>query len=432
MPSVAFYTLGCKVNQYESAALASLFAGHGYHIVDPGTGADVYVINTCTVTGTADQKSRQAVRRAVRRNPNATVVVTGCYAQLSPEKVAAIPGVDIVIGTSGRKEMVKMVEKAMTTGSRIVRVHDFTDDCAFEEIPALFEARTRAYLKIQEGCRDFCTYCLVPYARGPLRSRFPDAVLQEAERLVAAGFKELVLTGINIGNYGIELSPTVGLHRLISLILELPGVARVRLSSIEPGNVVPGLGDLMADEPRFCPHLHLPLQSGDDDILRLMGRRYRTADYRAMVGRLRERMPDVSVSTDVMVGFPGETEAAFTNTVSFIHETGFSGLHVFKFSPRPGTPAQTFSGQVHGREKERRLRLLLEESGDLTAAFAARFVGRVVHVLVERMCPEGFCEGFSEHYLPVAFEGAEESAGRIVPVKISAFDKGVLNGFSSF
>ncbi|MEW6173468.1 MAG: tRNA (N(6)-L-threonylcarbamoyladenosine(37)-C(2))-methylthiotransferase MtaB [Bacillota bacterium] len=428
MPTVAFHTLGCKVNQYESAAMASLFAGHGYQVVDPGTAADVCVINTCTVTGTADQKSRQAIRRAVRQNPNAIVVVTGCYAQLAPTRIADIPGVDLVIGTTGRKEIVKLVEEAKTTGGRIIRVQDYTGDCAFEEIPALFSARTRAYLKVQEGCRDFCTYCLVPYARGPLRSRLPDAVLQEAERLLATGFKELVLTGINIGNYGIDLKPPVGLHRLIQLILQLPGVARLRLSSIEPGEVVSSLGDLMANEPRFCPHLHVPLQSGDDTVLKLMGRKYRTADYRALISRLRERMPDVSVTTDVMVGFPGETDAAFANTASFIRETGFSGLHVFKFSPRPGTPAAAFPDRVHGKEKERRLRLLLQQSRNLTEAFAARFVGRMVHVLVERMNNEGFYEGFSEHYLPVVFKKPGGVTGSVIPVKITAFDKGALTG----
>lgn len=429
MKAVAFYTLGCKVNQYETAALASLFARRGYRVVeDFEAPADVYVVNTCTVTKTADQKSRQAIRRAVRRNPAAVVVVTGCYAQVNPEAVAGIPGVDVVVGTRGREKLVDLVEEAVSAGRRVVAVEDFPARCEFEELPTLFSARTRAYLKIQEGCEDYCTYCLVPYARGPSRSRKPDAVLREARRLLDAGFKELVLTGIHIGRYGLDLEPPVGLAEIVARLLDLPELARLRLSSIEPGEVTPALVELMAAEPRLCPHLHIPLQSGDDAVLRRMGRRYTTADYRALVYFLCERLPEIALTTDVMVGFPGETEASFERTVVFVREIAFSGLHVFRFSPRPGTPAAGFPGPVPEPEKERRLKVLQKVGAELAHAFATRFLGRVVQVLVEGRNRENLWEGLSAHYLPVVFPAEEDLAGSVVPVGVEAVSGRVLQG----
>lgn len=417
--AVAFYTLGCKVNQYETAALASLFARRGYRIVENFESvADVYVINTCTVTGTAAQKSRQAIRRAIRRNPEAVVVVTGCYAQVDPEAVAGIPGVDVVVGTFGREGLVDLVEEAMRTGRQVVTVREFPAGCEFEELPALFTTRTRAYLKIQEGCRDFCTFCLVPYARGPLRSRKPEAVLAEARRLLAAGFKEVVLTGIHIGLYGCDLQPPVTLAELVARVLELPGIERLRLSSLEPTEVTPELVALIARDSRFCPHLHIPLQSGDDGVLRRMGRRYTTAAYAETVHFLRAKVPEIAITTDVMVGFPGETDAAFARSVAFVRQIGFAGLHVFKFSPRPGTPAATFPDQVPEPVKEKRLRFFLEVDAALGHAFAVRFSGRMVNVLVEGKNEVGFWEGLSEHYLPVAFTGGRDLRGLIVPVQV--------------
>lgn len=428
MRSVAFYTLGCKVNQYESAALASLFARRGYRVVeDFETVADVYVVNTCTVTATADQKSRKAVRRATRRNPEAVVVVTGCYAQLNPEAVARIPGVSVILGTTGREKLVDLVEEAMRTSRQVVAVKGFSTG-EFEELPALFTARTRAYLKIQEGCRDFCTFCLVPYARGPLRSRKPDAVLYEARRLLDAGFKELVLTGIHIGHYGIDLQPPMELAGLISRIVKLPGLRRLRLSSIEPKEVSPALAELMAEGGPFCPHLHIPLQSGDDAVLVRMGRRYNTAEYREVVESLRKRIPDIAITTDVMVGFPGETESEFANTVAFVRAIGFSGLHVFKFSARPGTPAAEFPNQVPGKVKEERLRIMLETGSELANSYAGNFYGRIVTVLVEGKKAGGLWEGLTEHYLPAVFEAEGALSGLLVNVAITAVKGKVLYG----
>ena len=428
LKTVAFCTLGCKVNQYETATLAALFMDRGYRVVDFDEEADVYVVNTCTVTKTADQKSRQLIRRAVRQNPDAVVVVTGCYAQVQSAAVSGIPGVDVVIGTKGRRGIVEMVEEAMRTGRQVVRVYDFGGECEFEELPAFFGTRTRAFLKIQEGCRDFCTYCVVPYARGPLRSRKPEAVIDEARRLLAAGFKELVLTGVNIGYYGVEFDPPVKLDKIISLILELPGLMRLRLSSIEPQDVTADLVSLLARERRFCPHLHIPVQSGDDEVLRLMGRRYDTGTYRKVVSLLREGVPNIAITTDVMVGFPGETESAFANTVSFVRDIGFAGLHVFKFSPRPGTPAAMLTGQLPEKEKERRLKVLLAVGAELKEAFANRFIGRVAEVLVERRNPDGSWEGLCGHYLRVVFKAKKMLVGSIVPVKVDAVKNDTLFG----
>lgn len=428
MKTVAFYTLGCKVNQYDSAALASLFARRGYRVEKVFEAvADVYVVNTCTVTRTADKKSRQAIRRAIRRNPGAVVVVTGCYAQLNPETVAGIPGVSVVVGTTGHEKLVDLVEEAMRTGQQVVAVEDISTACEFEELPAVFTTRTRAFLKIQEGCMDLCTYCIVPYARGPLRSRRPDAVLQEAQRLLGAGFKELVLTGIHIGHWGIDLEPPTELAELISRLLKLPGLCRLRLSSIEPKEVTPALVELMAEDARFCPHLHIPLQSGDDTVLERMGRRYTTAEYIEVVRFLRRRIPDIAITTDVMVGFPGETQAAFANTVSFVRTIAFSGLHVFKFSARPGTPAADFPHQVLEAVKEARLKVMLDTGIELTNSYAKRFKGRRVTVLVEGKNADGLWEGLSEHYLPVVFE-ADSATGSMVTVMITAIRGKVLYG----
>lgn len=429
MKTVAFYTLGCKVNQYDSAALASLFARRGYRVTDGfETVADVYVINTCTVTRAADKKSRQAIRRAVRRSPGAVVAVTGCYAQLNPAAVAEIPGVSVVVGTTGREKLVDLVEEAMSTGRQVVAVKDSFAAYEFADLPAMFATRTRAFLKIQEGCRNFCTYCIVPYARGPLRSRRPEAVLQEARRLLGAGFKELVLTGIHIGRWGMDLEPPMELAALISRILKLPGLCRLRLSSIEPKEVVPALIELMAGDARFCPHLHIPLQSGDDTVLERMGRRYTTAEYTAVVQSLRRRIPGIAITTDVMVGFPGETESAFANTVSFVRYIGFSGLHVFKFSARPGTPAADFPQQVPQAVKGARLKVMLDIGAELASAYAKRFKGRKVTVLTEGKNADGRWEGHSEHYLPVVFKAGSGLSGAIVAVMITAVKGKVLQG----
>jgi len=416
---VAISTLGCKVNQYESAALAGIFRERGYRLVEFEDAADIYVINTCTVTHLGDRKSRQLIRRAARTNPGALIVVTGCYAQVSPEKVMAVPGVDLVVGTKDRAKLVELVESAAKGLGPVNAVSSMETDCEFEEITALpLQERTRAFLKIQDGCNNFCTYCIVPYARGPLRSRQPERVLEIAGELAAAGYKEIVLTGIHTGSYGQDLAGNVTLAGLLSRLAVIPGLSRVRLSSIEPNDITLELVEILAGSPVFCRHLHVPLQSGDDQVLQRMGRRYTTWEYTRLVDVLRENIPGLGLTTDIMVGFPGETSEQFDNTYRLLKKISFSRLHVFKYSPRPGTPSAGFPGQIEPAIKEERSRKLIELGGKLAAGFAASLLGQELEVLVERQVQEesGLYEGLTDNYVRVVFPGYEGLVGLMVKV----------------
>lgn len=426
---VAFHTLGCKVNQYETEAMAELFRRHGYQVVDFGEKADVYVINTCTVTHLGDRKSRQMVRRASRQNPAAVVAVAGCYAQTAPGEVLAIPGVDVVIGTADRARIVDLVEGVDKAAGPVAAVGDIREARTFEEMPFMAApGRTRAYLKIQEGCNNFCSYCIIPYARGPVRSRQPEHVLQEARRLVEQGFRELILTGIHTGSYGQDLGEGKDLTALVEDLVQIPGLQRLRLSSIEPNEVTRGLVEIMAHSGVFCHHLHIPLQSGDDFILQRMNRHYNTKEYARLVAYVRQQVPDVAITTDVIVGFPGEEGENFRHTVAFIRDVGFSNLHVFKFSPRKGTPAATFSGQVDARNKEKRSQELLQLADELARAYAGRFLGRQVEVLVEGRTDDGLLEGLTGNYLRAAFSGPEDLIGNMVLIEVDALDGASLRG----
>ncbi|MCL6634759.1 MAG: tRNA (N(6)-L-threonylcarbamoyladenosine(37)-C(2))-methylthiotransferase MtaB [Peptococcaceae bacterium] len=428
---VAIYTLGCKVNQYESASLAGLFRERGYRVVDFEDTADVYIINTCTVTHLGDRKSRQLIRRAARANPGALIAVTGCYAQTSPGEVLEIPGVDLVVGTRDRTRLVDLVEEAAKGGVPLNAVREYEAGDEFEEFPSLpLQGRVRAFLKIQEGCSNFCTYCIVPYARGPLRSRRPERVIDAAREMVAAGFKEIVLTGIHTGAYGQDLDEDLTLAGLLRRLAEIPGISRLRLSSIEPNDITPELVETLAGSKIFCRHLHVPLQSGDDRILRRMGRRYSTWEYARLAEVLRENIPGLALTTDVMVGFPGETEENFANTYRFIEKVSFSGLHVFKFSPRRGTPAAGFAEQVGPHIKEERSRKLIQLGEILAARFASSHLGLELDVLVEQPFGDDgqLYEGLTDNYLKVAFPGHESLRGEMVRVKAGRLRGAVLEG----
>ncbi|SFH12764.1 threonylcarbamoyladenosine tRNA methylthiotransferase MtaB [Desulfotomaculum arcticum] len=416
---VAVTTLGCKVNQYESAALEELFRRRGYQIVEFEQIADVYVINTCTVTHLGDRKSRQMIRRANKTNPDAVVVATGCYAQTAPDEVLEVEGVDLVLGAGNRAAIVDLVESAVK-GNKVKAVGDILKCREFEDLPGEdCQGRVRAYLKIQEGCENFCSYCIVPYARGPLRSRKPESVLAAANNLVRRGFREIVLTGIHTGAYGRDKQDKHGLVRLLEKLASVPGIARIRLSSIEPNDITPELIELVAAGTPFCRHLHIPLQSGDDTVLAKMRRRYNTAFYRNLVEEARNKVAGLGVTTDVMVGFPGETEENFDNTYSFIKEMNFSGLHVFKYSPRRGTPAADFPAQVNPADKEKRSRALITLGENLACSFAAGHLGQTVEVLVEQALPEereNLWEGHTDNYIRVVFPGARKLQGTIINV----------------
>ncbi|MCL2336095.1 MAG: tRNA (N(6)-L-threonylcarbamoyladenosine(37)-C(2))-methylthiotransferase MtaB [Firmicutes bacterium] len=429
---VAVATLGCKVNQYESAALEELFRRRGYLVVDFAQPADVYVINTCTVTHLGDRKSRQLIRRAVRANPAAVVAVTGCYVQNAPHEVLAIEGVDLVVGAGRRAAIVELAEGA-GQGNKRAAVGDFAGPSEFEELPGeASQDRVRAFLKVQEGCENFCTYCIVPYARGPLRSRAPEKVLSGAAELLSHGCKEIVLTGIHTGAYGREPGGAMGLAELLAKLAVLPGLLRLRLSSLEPHDVTGEILDLLASGPPFCRHVHIPLQSGDDAILKAMGRTYDRLYFRRLSNAIRAKIPDCGITTDVMVGFPGETDSHFANTLQFAAQMQFSGLHVFKYSPRRGTPAADFDRQVAPAVKDRRSRQLIALGREMTGRFAAGYLGQTVEVLAEQQTPvaggQFRLDGLTDNYLRVIFSGPREALGELVKVRITGLSDIAMQG----
>jgi len=431
---VAFHTLGCKVNQSETEALAGLFRNRGYRVVGSGEEADVYVVNTCTVTHLGDRKSRQLIRRVSRKHPDALVVVTGCYSQTAPEDVISIPGVDLVVGTHDRARIPELVGTITKGGQPLNLVSDVRQVTEFEELPVDVQtSRTRAFLKIQEGCNQYCTYCIVPYARGPVRSRSPERVLAELRRLAGAGFKEVVLTGIHTCAYGLDLGQGINLAWLINNITEeVPELPRLRLSSIEPTRVTESLVATIAGSPACCRHFHIPLQSGDDWVLHRMGRRYTTAEFSRVVELVRQRIPEAAMTTDMIVGFPGETDREFQNSLQFARSMGFSRIHVFKYSPRSGTPAASYPDQVAPPLKEERSSLLMGLASELAGEYARGFIGSSLTVLVEeplsrvppglRMAGTGdnWYRGLSDNYLDIACPGPGELIGELVPTEITA------------
>lgn len=428
MQKVAFTTLGCKINQFETDTLVGLFKQAGYTLVDFDAHADVYVINTCSVTHLGERKSRQLIRRAVRRNPEAVVAVTGCYAQTAADAVAAIPGVSLVVGTQERAKLVELVEEVKLRRTPLNVVGDIMAAREFEDIP-LYDnpGRTRAFLKIQEGCANFCSYCIIPYARGPLRSRAPGSVLSEVRKLVAAGFREIVLTGINLGAYGQDLPEEIDLTAIVRQILAVEGLDRLRLGSVEPNEITNELIELMLDNSRLCHHLHIPLQSGQDEILRAMNRRYTTDEYRKLVQYLQFQIPDLAVSTDLIVGFPGETDAHFANIYNYIADLPLSRIHVFSYSPRRGTPAAEMLHQVEPAVKEARSKRIIALAAEKEQEFAGRFVGQTVPVLFETVT-KGWVEGLTENYIRVFAPGAETLLGHIVPVRLLSVTEGGMEG----
>ncbi|NGZ73825.1 tRNA (N(6)-L-threonylcarbamoyladenosine(37)-C(2))-methylthiotransferase MtaB [Saccharibacillus alkalitolerans] len=422
MPSVAFYTLGCKVNFYDTEAIWQLFKKEGYEQVEFEQTADVYLINTCTVTNTGDKKSRQIIRRAVRRNPDAIVAVTGCYAQTSAAEILEIPGVDLVIGTQDREKILPLVDEIRAKREPINAVRNIMKTRTFEELDVpSFNGHTRAFLKIQEGCNNFCTFCIIPWSRGLSRSREPQSVLAQARQLVAAGYKEIVLTGIHTGGYGDDMEN----YRLSDLMEELDkveGLERIRISSIEASQIDDKMLDVLNRSTKMCRHFHIPLQAGDDSVLKRMRRKYTTAEFAEKIARIRQAMPDVAITTDVIVGFPGETDEMYRNGYEFMQKIGFSEMHVFPYSQRTGTPAARMDDQVDDEVKNARVHELIELSERMQLEYAQKFLGQVVDVIPEKnekgTYPQGFVGGHSDNYLTVVFEGSQELQGQLCRVKI--------------
>lgn len=422
MKKVAFYTLGCKVNQYETEAMTEIFENSGYEAVDFEEKADVYVINTCTVTGLSARKSRQAIRRAKTANAAAIVAVVGCYPQTAPEEVGEIEDVDIMIGTRDRLRIMDYIAEYEAVGSRVEAVGDIMHDHGFEALSIdRYKDRTRAFLKIQDGCSQFCAYCIIPYARGPVRSRPAEDVLSEVEKLASAGFREIVLTGIHIASYGRDLEE-MSLLKLIEAVHGVNGIERLRLGSIEPRTVTEEFAEAAGSLEKLCPHYHISLQSGCDETLKRMNRKYTTAEYGRVLALLRENVPDVAVSTDVMVGFPGETEEEFEATYAFLEEMRFSKMHVFKYSPRKGTPAASYQNQVSGDVKEERSKRVIGLSDRHTLEFNSRFAGRKMPVLFEQELRDrpGFYEGLTSNYIRVVCPGNTGLEGRMAEVLLRA------------
>ncbi|MBW7473729.1 tRNA (N(6)-L-threonylcarbamoyladenosine(37)-C(2))-methylthiotransferase MtaB [Paenibacillus oenotherae] len=424
MPSVAFYTLGCKVNFYDTEAVWQLFKKEGYEQVDfETTTADVYLINTCTVTNTGDKKSRQIIRRAIRRNPDAVIAVTGCYAQTSPAEILAIEGVDLVIGTQDRDKLMDYIGQIQNDRKPVNAVRNIMKTREFEELDVPdFADRTRAFLKIQEGCNNFCTFCIIPWSRGLSRSRDRESILNQARQLVASGYKEIVLTGIHTGGYGDDLDN----YRLSDLLWDLDGVdglERIRISSIEASQIDDAMIDVLNRSPKMCRHLHIPLQAGDNTVLSRMRRKYTIEQFAEKIRLLHIAMPGVAITTDVIVGFPGETEEMFETGYRYMEELKFAEMHVFPYSKRTGTPAARMEDQVDDEVKNERVHKLIDLSERLQVEYARKYVGEVVDVIPEREYKgapgSGLIMGYSGNYLQVVFEGSESLVGELCRVKIT-------------
>ncbi len=422
---VSFITLGCKVNQFESQAMAALLQERGHLLALEGEAADAYVINTCAVTGESSRKSRQAVRHAMSENPDAITAVCGCWAQISPEEAEKL-GSDLVFGSSDRHELVEALERCFDTRRHIVNVDDAMERSLFEALPAGSGiGRTRAMLKVQDGCHNFCTYCIIPYARGPVRSLPPEEAVYEVKRLAAEGYRELVITGIEISSYGFDLDG-INLIDLVERLCFAAPQMRVRLGSLEPRTVTAEFCERLSKLTNFCPHFHLSLQSGSAATLKRMGRRYSPQEFFAGTELLRESFPNCGITTDLIVGFPGETEEEFEETLSFIKKCAFSAMHVFPYSKRPGTEASEMPNQLTNIIKKERAKRAADVACELRCSFLKAQVGTVQEVLFEASL-DGLWSGLTGNYCEVRVSGTAIK-NEISGVKITGTSRDYLIG----
>ena len=429
MSTVALATLGCKVNQCESAYLEEILSKSNYHIRPFTEKADLYCINTCAVTGRAAMQSRQLIRRAARQNGAAKIAVLGCYSQVAAKEIATIPGVTHIIGTSEKLALLDYISRGDKDGTPFIHLKNLRN--APDPIPLVFSAfskRTRAFLKVQDGCDAFCSYCIVPYARGRSRSIPLPSILEQVERFLDYGYQEIVLTGIHLGQWGNDTKPQLKLTELLRSVLGHCPPPRLRLSSLEPGEILPDLLTLIASEPRLCPHLHIPLQSGDATLLERMNRHYHPHFYREIVLQAIQQIPHLAVGVDVMAGFPGETEKRFQNTYRLIKSLPIAYLHIFPFSPRPGTPAATMGERISPAVIRQRCQLLRELDKKKRLSFLNRFLGKVRPVLVENRQDKatGLPCGFSDNYLPVLVQTDAAMENRIIMAKLDRIEAAKL------
>lgn len=427
MPKVALTTLGCKVNQFETETMEGLFKQKGYEIVPFTEKADFYVINTCSVTSLGDRKSRQVIRRANRQNDKSIIAVCGCYSQVHPEEIKAIEGVRVVLGTKERHHIVEYVEQAAREDGILDEVGNIMEAHDFEDIPLYdMPQRTRAFLKIEDGCQNFCSYCIIPYARGPVKSRHLANIHAEAEKLVAAGFKEIVLTGIHLGAYGRDLAADVTLADACREVLKVKGLKRLRLGSLESIELSPELFTLIRNDERFCAHLHLPLQAGSDAVLKAMNRQYDTAEFAKLIARVESEVPGIAVSTDIIVGFPGETEEDFKQGLDFVSKMNFSRMHVFPYSKRSGTPAAARKDQIPENIKKERAQRMQNLAAAKTMEFHRKFLGKELRVLFET-AQAGLTDGLTDNYIRV-YTKSPVVPGELYTVKLEKLYKDGLYG----
>jgi len=414
--TVSFATLGCKTNQFESASMQESLQSAGYQVVPFDKGADLVIVNTCTVTNATDAQSRNLIRRARKINDTCRVVVTGCYAQVDPEALQDLPGVSLVIGNEEKQRLLDyLTEDHETTAVAVSDIRQVEKVC----LPPLttFSGRSRAFVQIQNGCDAFCSYCIIPYARGASRSAPPDEILQQIDGMVASGFQEIVLTGIHIGGYGADLDTPMNLNDLVRRIETETGVHRLRLGSIEPTELTEELLETIASSQIICHHLHIPLQAGNDQVLQRMKRTYKTGFFGQLLERIRASIPDAAICLDVITGFPAETEEEFESAFNFISRLPITDLHVFPYSKRPGTPAASYSDQVPGDISKARAERLRQLAAEKYRSFAESFISEELEVVVESGLKKGLLKGVSRNYLDILFSGDEVLSGKCVMVK---------------
>jgi len=417
MQKVSFYTLGCKLNQSETSFLQNEFVKRGYHIVPSGESCDICVINTCAVTARTEHKCRQLIRKVGKTSPAPIIAVVGCYAQIAPERVQAIPGVRLILGSDKKFDIFHYLEnEPYLTGEHQAISENLQ---FFNAMPGKIKEQTRAFLKIQDGCNNFCSYCIVPYARGRSRSAPIAEVIAQIEQLIVDDYNEIVLTGVHIGTYGQDLTPSHLLLEILQRAENLNGLGRIRLSSLEPQEIDDALIDFIAQSNKICPHFHIPLQSGDDEIIKKMNRNYTVSQYIQIVEKIHQRMPDAGLGTDIIVGFPGETEQQFEDTYRLVQELPFSYLHVFPFSARPGTKAALFSNNINPEIKKNRSAKLIALGKLKKKHFYSQAIGRTCQVLFEKKDCRNWMQGFTENYIRVKIPVQAALFNRIVPVSIT-------------
>ncbi len=428
MPTVAYHTLGCKVNQYDTQAMEELLSAAGYPTVPFPGPADVYLINTCTVTGTGDKKSLQLARKLKREHPDCILILCGCLAQLKGAALLSA-GADLVLGTQFRGQIVSLLQQVLSSGKPLCAVEPLPETMPYESLHVSdCQEHTRAVLKIQEGCRNRCSYCVIPDVRGPIRSRPPEDIAAEAKRLAAAGFREIVLTGIHLSSWGKDFTPRRSLLDVLKILEETEGVLRIRLGSLEPGIATEDFVAALSGCKKLCPQFHLALQSGSSTVLRRMRRQYTAEGYLEAVGRLRAFFPMAAITTDILTGFPGETEEEFAETREFIRKVGFARIHVFPYSPRPGTPAADMPGQLSESVKQSRARELIAVGRETALCFQRRWIGRETVLLPEERV-EGCWEGYSPEYLRIRLRREDVCvSGEPVRVLIQSVSPRFLGG----